>query len=397
MKKSHIVFAVLVFAILIGAPGFSLAQSGQPAQIPTDQGYAVEKPTQVNPDRSTGPPTGTNQNQSGQTGSQVPQPKGGIATVIGVDQPENCLRIRSGPGSSYEVIGCADMGQQLNISGVWTSNEWAQLAEDAGWVYGRQVYTDLRPDTRAYSQARNYVVEEEYPVETYSYLDSYLPDYGYQTYWYGGIPLILYDVNVWRKFHPWWRHARNHKWDHRGQARIGTERNFSGQDRGDRRFRQGARTFDQNRSIRQSATAGAERNLTNRALRQNTRIGTQGNVITNRSNLSSPNVRRFSSENFRSRTFNAPRSGANLSGSSSFRSGPSGTRQFSASPSSGFNAGARMGSSRIGSGGGGGSSGATRMGGGGGGGGARMGGGGGGGARFSGGGGGRRRRSSQII
>ncbi len=38
-------------------------------------------------------------NQAGTPPS--PQPKGGIATVVGVDQPDNCLRIRSGPDSQY--------------------------------------------------------------------------------------------------------------------------------------------------------------------------------------------------------------------------------------------------------------------------------------------------------
>ncbi len=41
--------------------------------------------------------------------------KEGVGTVVQVDQPDNCLRIRSGPGNSYDVIGCAPMGAQLNL------------------------------------------------------------------------------------------------------------------------------------------------------------------------------------------------------------------------------------------------------------------------------------------
>ena len=130
-----------------------------------------------------------------------PQPKGGIATVVGVDQPDNCLRIRSGPGSQYDVIGCANMGDRLKITGVWTSNDWAQLA-DNGWVYGPQISTDLRPPRTAYSGPPTYDVSE---VAVPDYDDwAYLPDYGYDTYWYGDVPIFIYNVAVWRWCHPWW-------------------------------------------------------------------------------------------------------------------------------------------------------------------------------------------------
>ena len=143
------------------------------------------------------------------TGRQPPQPRGGVATVISVDQPENCLRIRSGPGTSYDVIGCANMGEQLNITGVWTSNNWAQLADNA-WVYGPQIQTDLRPPLEAYSRIPSYVITEEIVPD---YADwAYLPDYGYLTYWFGGLPVYIYDVNVWYRFHPWWWHRGHQAW-----------------------------------------------------------------------------------------------------------------------------------------------------------------------------------------
>jgi hypothetical protein len=189
--------------------------------------------------------------QGGQTG-QAPQPVGGIATVIGVDQPENCLRIRSGPGNSYDVIGCANMGDQLQITGVWASNDWAQLADNS-WVYGPQ--TDLRPPRTAYSSSPSYVVTQEVAPDYYDW--GYLPSYGYDTYWYSGIPIFLYNIGVWNRFHPWWWNRGHHAWwwkdGHHGRrpwnaaafnnfARSGANRNFVA----NRNF--GARNFAANRS-----------------------------------------------------------------------------------------------------------------------------------------------------
>ncbi len=131
---------------------------------------------------------------------QTPSPVGGNATVIGVDEPEKCLRVRSGPGKEYEVIDCIKAGDRLKITGVWTSNNWAQLA-NKGWVYGPQVKTDARPPKEAYSQSGKYLsVKGLYP----KYDSGYLPDYGYATYPGGAGPIVLYDVNVWQKYHPWW-------------------------------------------------------------------------------------------------------------------------------------------------------------------------------------------------
>ena len=130
-----------------------------------------------------------------------PQPEGGNATVVGVDQPDNCLRIRSGPGTEYDVIGCANMGDELKITGVWTSNDWAQL-EDNGWVYGPKISADLRPPETAYSEPPTYAVTEGVVPD---YDDSaYLPDYGYDTYYYGGAPIFFYNVAAWHRCHPWW-------------------------------------------------------------------------------------------------------------------------------------------------------------------------------------------------
>ena len=70
------------------------------------------------------------------------KPKGGEGTVAAVDKPDLCLVIRKGPYSSYEKIGCAELGQKLKLSGVWSSTNWARL-EDGGWVDASKIQTDL--------------------------------------------------------------------------------------------------------------------------------------------------------------------------------------------------------------------------------------------------------------
>ena len=137
MILRYMLIIIAVIGLMANIPMMSLAQGGPPApnQAPPQQ------PARQAP----------------------PQLKGGVATVIGVDQPDNCLRVRSGPGSSYDMIGCVAMGAQLNITGVWTSNNWAQLT-DNGWVYGPQIATDLRPPQATLSQSAGYA-EEFYPPE----------------------------------------------------------------------------------------------------------------------------------------------------------------------------------------------------------------------------------------
>jgi hypothetical protein len=84
---------------------------------------------------------GQNQGNAPQ-GSQL-QPVG-FGVVTGVDQPENCLKVRKGPSSSTEVAGCARMGEKLGLSGAWSADgRWAQLA-DGNWVFGGQIQTDLK-------------------------------------------------------------------------------------------------------------------------------------------------------------------------------------------------------------------------------------------------------------
>lgn len=241
-KWIYVPVILIVLTMAANVPSVTLAQYSQPAQV-----------------------------QTGQTGRQVPHPTGGVATVMGVDQPDNCLRIRGGPGNSYDIIGCANMGQQLNITGIWTSNDWAQLA-DNGWVYGPQIQTDLRPPNMAYSQRRSYVpVDDEY---LNYYDEAFLPDYGYDTYWLGGVPIFLYNANVWFRHHPWWWHKGVRR-DHRAWNR-------------------------------------------NANFRTNVGTGTQRNFVRNRSNVSSLNVTPFNSTRLRSgQTFSNPNTIRSLRTSSS--------------------------------------------------------------------------------
>ena len=192
--QTYIPIGLIALATLALSPDTCLAQSEQPAQART----------QLSPQDSQAAVKGTPQPGHPQT----PAPGGGSATVVGVDEPEKCLRIRSGPGKSYEVIGCAKAGDQLNITGVWTSNNWAQLA-NKGWVYGPQIKADSRPPKEAYSQPGKFLsVKGLYP----EYDPGYLPDYGYATYRRGSAPIIFYDIDVWRKYHPWWW-RKNQVWD----------------------------------------------------------------------------------------------------------------------------------------------------------------------------------------
>lgn len=256
--------------------------------------------------------------QSDQTVRRIPQPKGGIATVIGVDQPENCLRIRSGPGTSYDVIGCANMGDQLNITGVWTSNDWAQLA-DNGWVYGPQIYTDLRPPRAAYSRGVSYAVSE---VVTPAYDDwSYLPDYGYETYWYGEIPIFFYNIGVWYRFHPWWWHRGHQAWwwrdGHRGRRAWNpiAFKNYVRDQTKKHVVTNGSNISSLNR------TWNNRRFTTNRSYISPVNRGwNQRTLTTNRSSTSSVNVSRLNTNRFPSGTSNAIRS-RTFSNSTTFRSG----------------------------------------------------------------------------
>ncbi len=118
------------------------------------------------------------------------EPKASDGFVTAVDYPEGCLRVRSGPASSYAKVGCLTHGQRLVLNGIWTANNWAQVVEPVqGWVSANQISSPIKPVADAVKVAapvevspsrvvrRPYVVREEvYPsVSGYS---GFGPRYG---------------------------------------------------------------------------------------------------------------------------------------------------------------------------------------------------------------------------
>ncbi len=179
------------------------------------------------------------------------------------------------------------MGDQLKITGVWTSNDWAQLA-DHGWVYGPEIQTNLRPPKTAYNRGPSYVVTQEI---TPDYDDwAYLPNYGYDTYWYGGAPVFFYNIAVWYRFHPWWRHHGYQAWwwqgGHHGRRAWDPKAfgAFARTGRGGNAFMNGSNVSAFSRS------------------------GTVRGFRVNRSNISSSNVTRLNVNRFNSGSTNAFRS-----------------------------------------------------------------------------------------
>ncbi|MBI4962736.1 MAG: SH3 domain-containing protein [Desulfomonile tiedjei] len=61
------------------------------------------------------------------------------AVVTSVDRPDNCLRIRSGPNKSHQLVGCAALGEKMMVTGM-VRNGWVQVQSPVqGWVFGRQI------------------------------------------------------------------------------------------------------------------------------------------------------------------------------------------------------------------------------------------------------------------
>ncbi len=122
------------------------------------------------------------------------QNQGTEALVARVDRPDNCLRLRSAPSRSGNVIGCAKMGDKLFLTGVFSGDgRWAQLNNNS-WVYYDQIKTSLKPKKQMRAASRPRSSEEfdtwEYPAGSYYSADPYYDSgYGYYDYWpgyYGG-------------------------------------------------------------------------------------------------------------------------------------------------------------------------------------------------------------------
>jgi hypothetical protein len=120
------------------------------------------------------------------------------AKVMGVDNPDGCLRIRSGPGSTYSIVGCSSLGDTVRLTGKY-SQEWAEIDRPiAGWVYGPQV-GQLPPRTYANTYAPT--IEENYVTGPPTV---YAPSYGYYSY---GYPRYWGNYGYRRGYRPYYGHS----------------------------------------------------------------------------------------------------------------------------------------------------------------------------------------------
>jgi uncharacterized protein YraI len=72
------------------------------------------------------------------------------AVVVAADTPDGLLRVRNGPGTQYDIIGWVRLGEVLELTGVRTNSNWAEIsAPIAGWVYASQIrptaYAEVPP------------------------------------------------------------------------------------------------------------------------------------------------------------------------------------------------------------------------------------------------------------
>ena len=121
----------------------------------------------------------------------------GFGVVTRVDRPDNCLRIREAPSTSSALLGCAKMGDRLELTGAFSHDgRWAQLT-DNGWVFLSQIKTGIKTPKKFSSVSRRSapsedVFEEDFlsdwetPAGTYTY-GEYMPSTGYYVGpgWYG--------------------------------------------------------------------------------------------------------------------------------------------------------------------------------------------------------------------
>lgn len=105
------------------------------------------------------------------------------AWVASVDQPENCLRIRSGPGTGYGVVGCAERGTPVRLTGNRTATDWVEIERPVqGWVWGPQISGGSAAHRSSVPAVRNHVYGPPYP-RNYRYNLPYADRSGF---YYGG-------------------------------------------------------------------------------------------------------------------------------------------------------------------------------------------------------------------
>jgi hypothetical protein len=61
-----------------------------------------------------------------------PRPVEGMVTKV--DNTELCLPIRAGPAAAQQKVGCGQIGESLNLTGIMTADKWLQLTDRRGWV-----------------------------------------------------------------------------------------------------------------------------------------------------------------------------------------------------------------------------------------------------------------------
>ncbi|MDQ7782051.1 MAG: SH3 domain-containing protein [Desulfomonilaceae bacterium] len=156
-------------------------------------------------------------------------PQSAPAVVTGVDQPENCLRVREGPGSEFEVVGCLAHGETLTLTGLWSENNWAEISHPvSGWVHAAQIGTGLDPSYPTRTSPVREVVVESYPTLYPEDLivDPYFYDYNYAyplgAYIYGAYPWYYIGKRFHKRFYTnrfhgkdYWRYGKPRHWDRR--------------------------------------------------------------------------------------------------------------------------------------------------------------------------------------
>lgn len=66
-----------------------------------------------------------------------PRPIAGMVTKV--DNTDLCLPIRAGPAASQQKVGCGQISESLNLTGVMTADNWFQLTDRRGWVEASSV------------------------------------------------------------------------------------------------------------------------------------------------------------------------------------------------------------------------------------------------------------------
>jgi len=70
-----------------------------------------------------------------------PRPIEGMVTKV--DNTDLCLPVRAGPAASHEKVGCGQIGEVINLTGIMTADNWLQLTDRRGWVDASSIQLPL--------------------------------------------------------------------------------------------------------------------------------------------------------------------------------------------------------------------------------------------------------------